>query len=239
MSWLLIVALVYFAGMMIWGYKRGFARMVVSIASLILSVVLVIIIVPKVHTVIQENTTWEQDLSKVLQEQILEKTVNSQTIQKKKQELLSSGLKDTIIAEKIQDLEELGKTGVAALADNLASAIFSILLFIFLSILIKLLLEILTSVLKLVTKIPGIHQINGLLGLAIGLIEAILFTWIACMVIQIFAFTSIGGILYTEIQKSPFLSFFCQKNVLLVLLADLGDVVEQIKGLGVLLSTQI
>ena len=90
-------------------------------------------------------------------------------------------------------------------------------MFIVISIVLRIGLLILDSI----TKLPGIHLVNAIGGAVFGLVNALIFIWILCMIVTALASTEFGINTLGMIKESPFLSFIYNNNLLLQLIAAL------------------
>ncbi len=81
-----------------------------------------------------------------------------------------------------------------------------------------LLIRLLIRVTDLVARIPIIHGLNQIAGAVLGLALALVFIWLAALLVRAFAGTAVGGQLQAQIEESRFLSFLYRNNVLVTLL---------------------
>ena len=75
-------------------------------------------------------------------------------------------------------------------------------------------IAVLCFVLDLLSKLPVLHQINTLFGVAIGALEGLVILWIVFIVITMLGSTGFGQSCMTMISESKILSFLYDSNIL-------------------------
>ena len=68
-------------------------------------------------------------------------------------------------------------------------------------------------------RLPIIHGLNRLLGLLAGLFLSLLLTWLFFMILRLCGESRLTTLLLPYIEKSAFLSYLYEHNILVVLLA--------------------
>lgn len=119
-----------------------------------------------------------------------------------------------ILAPVIAPLLEKTVIGEALGAKPLSQFSIKIVAFFILAILIYVIIRIVLSLAHVITKIPIVKGINRVFGGLVGIIEALLVIWIACMIIQSLAYTPFGVQALNVIKQSAVLSFFYDNNLL-------------------------
>ncbi len=152
MNWLLIAVVLFFAVMVVTGYKRGFAKMLVSTGSTLLSVICAVMLFTAVSKM-------------------------------------------------------FGIGPVKAF----------ICVFIFL----RIALFVVSLILRLVSKLPVLHEINGLIGAVLAGAHALLLLWIGGLILLNSLGTERGEMLYSMVRESTVLSMLYDHNILPKLLAAL------------------
>ncbi len=105
------------------------------------------------------------------------------------------------------------------LAQNLTSLIMRALSFIILTVIILILVKVIKTLTKFINKIPIIGGINKLLGLLLGILQALIILWIISIAVMIFSGTEGGSYILTVIQGNAFLNLIYDNNLLLMLAA--------------------
>ncbi len=123
---------------------------------------------------------------------------------------------DLIKDNNAEKYRELGVTGFKGyIARSISNLLVKILVYIALVIVIYVLIRILLMISKMITGIPIVHGINKLFGLLVGLAEGLLFVWLACFVVTLFAETEFGLKVVGTIHQSGFLTFLYDNNWLM------------------------
>ena len=212
MNWLLAVILLYIVIKAIWSYKRGFARMLLSLFTTFLALFLVWIFAPVVKDYVLEHTGAQEAISGKLESVLLNKIPAVVTETEVENRLpLPEALKDLIG----DTLESYRTTGIHELSLNIAALLISAASYAVLYLVLRLALLIVGYILHLVTRIPGIRQMDGLAGLCMGLLESYILIGIIFILITALAHTSLGMTLMNQINESKVLTFMYNHNYLL------------------------
>lgn len=227
MWWLLdLIVLVILGVTVALGHHRGFLRSAVQLVGLVASVVLAFSfsgglsewifddfaqepLKTKVVSVLEENvtSTAEVQTEKILEAlpDFLVNTLNAHDTAKEALETLT---------EKVdQSAEAVAETVVTDIFRPLAVSVLRILLFILLFGVFMLAVKLITKLIKPLTKLPVIHQADGLLGAAVGLVKGILFVLVAVSVMQLMA--SSGTLVQQQwIDTSLVVSWIVEHNPL-------------------------
>lgn len=237
MNWLLIIVILVLAGNIVWGFSRGFLRVIYSMLAWIAILVFVTWATPYVANVLTEKTNIDNRIESNLDERLHELVIgdtngqkedrepdaqnpgqgkkNYRDLQMKLPDAVTNKLFDT---KKIADqiLEGSGAYDVVAgRATDLAMRVISFVLVLLIAVIS---FHLLSVVLKVVEKLPLIGGINRLLGLFAGLVKGILIIWLAFAIIAMAGTTDIGIALISYIYESPLLIWVYENNFVLTLL---------------------
>ena len=203
--------------------------MVFSFAISIVTFIIIWAAGPYVEQYIKENTTvyqtMETGISTFVQEN-LQQNVDEMTATQK-----DSVISELPLPEFIQDLlikenpaGQYVETQVNGLSESISHSLtdiaFRVLIYVAMFLIISIVLRIGLLILDTVTKIPGIHFANAIGGAAFGLLNALIFIWILCMIVTALASTEFGIATLKMIKESPFLSFLYNNNLLLQVIAS-------------------
>lgn len=215
MNWLLAGLVAYVAIKAVISYRKGFARMLLALSAALLSLILVWLFAPAVRDFLLEHTDAKETIAARLDPVLLEHadTITGGLLPAD-QALLPDALAD-MVREKAAGYAAEGVHGVSLrIAGVLISAASYGLLYLFL----WLALRILGYVLHLVTRLPVLRQVNGLMGLVLGLTEAYILICVLFILITAFSHTDTGFALMKMIGQSELLSFIYNNNLLLQLI---------------------
>lgn len=211
------------------GFLKGFIKMVFELLSTIVSVIIAYMFYSQVSAWIIKNTGLYNFITdRVIQALNLKALTSNVTAPQDQIQFIQNlnlpgFIKNNLIQQNnpvIYDLlkatkldEYIGGT-IATLAINALS--FVILFFIALFV-----LKILSHVFNIISKLPVIHQLNKLGGMAAGLIEGILLVWLICIVLSFIVSLQGDGQLQELINQSKVTYYFYNQNVILKYIADL------------------
>lgn len=223
---ILLIGVGIFAIIMILiGLKRGMVKMAFSLVSVFVILLLVNILTPSVKQTLKVTPIYDEikdNIEIYVKEHVAdateEMTQTGVSAQKKIIEGLSlpKGVKDSLIENNTQKsydsmkVDSFGGYIAEALSDMVLGALTFVVLFIILTILVNILMH----VLNLVAKLPLISTFNAAGGALIGLAEAIVIIWIACIVVTVCSATEWGRIVCKAIADNEILSFIYDNNII-------------------------
>lgn len=208
------------------GYKKGFLKIILSLAALIVTITLSVILTPVVSEVLKENTKVYDTIYEKMEE-FVSKEVSSDTPENR--EAQDQALSGIALPESITKTLVNNNTGESYLklgADSLASytahsltgIVINVISFIIIFIIISIVFSILMHIANIFSKIPIIRGINKIAGIAAGLLQGLVILWILGMVITACGAMSWGQSALGIIESSAFLSFIYNNNLLTMLL---------------------
>ena len=220
----LILTAVVLLVMGVIGYWKGFLKMALSIAALVLSFVIVMVLNPYVSDFLQESTSLYQNTKNAVsnalgnQEEAEEGVALNPAQEEKIQGLPIPG---SWKEELIQNYSEDGLLSVGAetfseyVSSYVAKMILNVLAFLLTFVIVFIILHILMIAFDLIGRVPVIHGINKLAGAVSGLAVGLLILWMFNILISSAAATGIGWAvgMAEEIQRSSWLSFLYEGEV--------------------------
>ena len=239
MNWLLIVVVLIIAACVYNGYQKGFLRIVFSMVSWIVVLLMVSFFTPHIHLYLMENTMLnekiEQHCEDFIRQKVAEKASeegvqdssyaivmpeSNEAEQKTNLEILldqlgiilPSAAVDTILSKTVQTADGImQESGLyTPAAQGMTDFIMEGISF-FLSFMAA----------ELLCRVPGIKGANRFLGVFAGLIKGFLITWIGFYLISLFSYTQTGQELIAYIYESEFLTVLYEKNLLIILITHL------------------
>lgn len=237
MNWLLIIVILVLAGNIVWGFSRGFLRVIYSMLAWIAILVFVTWATPYVANVLTEKTNIDNRIESNLDEKLHELVIgdtngqkedrepdtqnpgqgkkNYRDLQMKLPDAVTNKLFDT---NKIADQILEGSGAYDVVAGRATDLVMRVISFVLVLLIAVISFHLLSVVLKVVEKLPLIGGINRLLGLFAGLVKGILFIWLAFAIIAMAGTTDIGIALISYIYESPLLIWVYENNFVLTLL---------------------
>lgn len=237
MNWLLIIVILVLAGNIVWGFSRGFLRVIYSMLAWIAILVFVTWATPYVANVLTEKTNIDNRIESNLDERLHELVIgdtngqkedrepdaqnpgqgkkNYRDLQMKLPDAVTNKLFDT---NKIADQILEGSGAYDVVAGRATDLVMRVISFVLVLLIAVISFHLLSVVLKVVEKLPLIGGINRLLGLFAGLVKGILIIWLAFAIIAMAGTTDIGIALISYIYESPLLIWVYENNFVLTLL---------------------
>lgn len=237
MNWLLIIVILVLAGNIVWGFSRGFLRVIYSMLAWIAILVFVTWATPYVANVLTEKTNIDNRIEANLDEKLHELVIgdtngqkedrepdaqnpgqgkkNYRDLQMKLPDAVTNKLFDT---NKIADQILEGSGAYDVVAGRATDLVMRVISFVLVLLITVISFHLLSVVLKVVEKLPLIGGINRLLGLFAGLVKGILIIWLAFAIIAMAGTTDIGIALISYIYESPLLIWAYENNFVLTLL---------------------
>ncbi|MGN0322310.1 MAG: CvpA family protein [Oliverpabstia sp.] len=222
MSWLFWILLILPAVLMIQGFRKGLVRTVVSMVSFLLVMAASSWLNPYVGDFIREKTTWQADIQQGCQEILfaeIEKQIDISGVSQNDfiEELpLPQGMKNKLIqnntAEMYRQLAVENFTDYVS--GYIAYGIINGIAFIASFLLAIIIIKVVMYAVDILTELPVISLMNRLGGLALGLVQGILWIWIIFFLIALLCNTTPGIYLMNLIQSDPVLSVLYNYNLL-------------------------
>lgn len=229
--YLLDAAAVILFGLMVWiGYKRGFFRAVMRLVSLAVALVAAAVLS---HPAAQ--LLYDLLLRSRLSEFVTDAfTKTSQTVSASVDSLLAGLpgiLQHALSADGLGTASDvLTRAGVSAstapaaasdavlgnVVEPLTVTLLSGACFIVIFILCLIAMLLITRAVDLATKLPVLKQINGFLGLLVGIAEGVILVWVLAQVLSLLSVTGTTGSWITPdmIDRTWILHWFVDNQVL-------------------------
>lgn len=225
--WLEIVTAVYLIGMILYGHYRGFIRLAVSVAAMIIVLVSVKLTMPYVMDWMKNDTpiyehTKEKMTERMKMDAILEQMQLTGAVQREDEwviidELpLPAQIKDRLAENNNSEVyKELGVQYFQEyVAGYLTDTILRAVTFVSLFVIGYVLLRLLVKWLDLIAKLPILSGMNQIAGAILGGAQAMLIIWVASLLVTALSGTSFGNILSDQIEASKWLTWIYEHNLL-------------------------
>ncbi len=229
MNWLLIVILAILAGNIVWGYKKGFMKVALSLVSWIIVLVMCYVATPIVAEGIVKNTplpeiiqeTVTDNLNDLIDEVVgdVAGALNTEQVAQIEAKLPAQ-LKEAILGEHETLADLITGTGdVQVDTTDLANGAAYLISLLLVVIVTRIGLMVVEKVLDLVSKLPLIGQADTLLGVAAGAIKGLIWSWVILTVIAVLAYTGANAELITLVNGSKILTWLYENNLILLVVA--------------------
>lgn len=221
---LLIGVLAFLAGMVLYGYKRGMIRLLISLVTTVVAFLISIILLEPCEMFIKNNTPVYDKIKEQMTE-YTDKYVTSEldfsTREKQKETIeqlnLPKAIQDKLLEDNMTDekltmnVDTINDYIATSLTDITVSALAMFVLFV----ITKMILRIIISLLNVISRLPIIHEMNKLLGSAVGLVEGIFVIWVLCLFVTFMSGTHTGEMIMSAISSNSILSFIYNSNIIM------------------------
>lgn len=220
--WLSLLMGAYLVGMALYGHYRGFLRLAVSMAALVLSLGTVRMAMPPLTAFLKENTGIHQWIQKSLEEAIgLEGITGNMNLPAQQRAAieempLPKSVKQILVENNNEEIYRiLGVDGfIDYIASFLAGRIINAMAFVLLFITMNVGLHILSRCLNLIARLPVLYGLNQIAGAVLGVMMALSYFWVACFALNIFVSTDWGNYILSSIEQTPWIAWLYHNNLL-------------------------
>lgn len=220
-NWLSIAVGIFLIIMILHGHYKGFIRLAVSAAALIVTLVIVHAAMPQITSYLKNNTQIYNSIENGMRKAAgLDAEADEQPPAEQRDVIeglkIPAQLKDALLENNNNEVYRvLGvETFTEYVAGYLTNSIINIAGFLILFALVFAVLQIVMSWLDLVAKLPILSGINKLAGAALGAVEGLIILWLLCLLVTVFSGTHIGQEIIGQIESSPWLSYIYDHNLL-------------------------
>ena len=233
MNWLLIVMLLFIAGLVLLGRFKGFAKMGLKFLSLALSLGITLFLVQPVTGYIREHTGLTGKISDRIYDIVIqsveaetaaaEETGEADSEDEEGLDALGLGIAlPAILSEKLEAGQEIVQAAaeerVRQLSDSLADKFLTAGVYLALFLLLWLILSMVSYLIIRVIKHTPLKKIDRFFGMLFGLLEALLIIGVFFLFVTVISSTEIGGSITESIAESKILTWVYNNNPVLLLL---------------------
>lgn len=234
MNILMMGILVLCAICMIYGYMKGFIRIVISLVAVWATVVLVGMFVPTVTELIVDYTPLDEaielqfstamfgdDVYIAVEGEVEELPLSEQITLIETAEI-PDYLKEAALVNNNNEIYE--QLGVSSFTDYigkyLASWMIKVLAYIVTFLLVWCVVSLVVFSLDVIANLPVLHGINRVIGTFLGLGFAVVIIWLGFLTLSIMYSTEIGQMCYGWIEESKLLMYLYEHNLILNMLLN-------------------
>lgn len=223
MSGIVVDIILFFiiAGNAAIGYRRGLARVLFSLLSAIIAIVLVLILYKPVTNYVIHHTKASEKLEGVFEENLaylFEKNNIENPEQLQENNNMNSILKVFIGNEMGTLIEETKDSVVHYLSVEMSHKVISVLVFFVLFSGIRLLLYVIRSYIQMVTELPIVRVFNGTGGMIYGVLRGFLIIYVMFALLLVIMPIISDTIIITAVQNAPIGSKMFNNNIILNLI---------------------
>ena len=213
MSWLWIVVVLFLVLMGLAGYRKGAVKMMLVLGAIVGALVIAVFTGPAVKRLVCENSQLDEKFSEkievkmtesIAEEADIENKINNSHLPKFIENIVLANIKGT------NDAFEAGiRKGSAAVANMILVIAFTLIMFVAAWAVTELIVRQLVKTLKL----PVLKQLDGIAGVLVSLIIAIVVIDIFFLLLDCVSMTKSGAYLMGLVTRSRLLSALYDKNV--------------------------
>lgn len=218
-DWLLILVIAILVIFTYYSYHRGFVKSALSMVLYIVAIILVNFINPYVTEYIMEETPVYGNIKETCMEIYSPENQEEITTSGSDEDIINSYpiagiLKEQIIKDnnsemyQLLDVQAIEEYIAAYIAKTIISAASFVISFIIVSIALRMLM----TTLDILTKLPGIREINKTVGALLGFVQGLVVVWILFIAAEIFNTTAFGISVQTQINGNIILKFISDNN---------------------------
>ena len=211
---LLIGVIVFLIAMTAYGYLRGLIKIVLSMVATVATIVLAAVLTIPFSGVVK-NTGIGDGIEKSVRELVEQANIVDEA------SIMEMDFPDEILKPIAKGTAEAQSTIQEYVIDELTDTIIKALTFFVLTIVIYIIIRIIIAVLDVFSKLPIINGINKWAGAVVGLVQGLLFIWIASLVLTAFSDKSWAQEVFRQINDNGFLSFIYNNNMVIWLVTKL------------------
>ena len=231
MNGLSIVVAIIFIFCIFWGYRKGFIKIVASLAATIATILLVSFLTPYVSNMILKVIPIEETMQEKCIEILLpeaketEEFVVPEEVETSRDTQISL-IENAELPEMFRQLllennnEEIyASLGVAKFTEYvgsyLARVIANIISFLLTLVVVTIVVRTITYTLGIIGNLPVIGGLNRLAGGVLGIGTGLIVVWILFIVITLLYNTAIGTLCFEYIAEDKFLTELYNNNILM------------------------
>ena len=195
----------------LYGYKRGFVRIVLSMVAMLVTFVLSAILTVPVSAMLAAATPLDENIEESVSGLVADsgvvdqETISNLNLPEQIEEILIEGAKEAT--------NGFNEYIVSTVSDLILKAIT----FFVLIIVIYIIVRIVIFMLDFISKLPIINGINKTGGLAVGIAQGLLIVWIGCLVVTAFSDKAWAQEVFVQINANPLLTFIYNNNLIIFL----------------------
>lgn len=211
---LLIGVVVFLIAMTAYGYLRGLIKIVLSMVATVATIVLAAVLTIPFSGVVK-NTGIGDGIEKSVRELVEQANIVDEA------SIMEMDFPDAILEPIAKGTAEAQDTIQEYVIDELTDTIIKALTFLVLTIVIYIIIRIIIAVLDVFSRLPIINGINKWAGAVVGLVQGLLFIWIASLVLTAFSDKDWAQEVFRQINDNGFLSFIYNNNMVIWLVTKL------------------
>lgn len=212
MSWLLVIVLGIIILNALIGRKVGLIKIIFSIFSFIIALILTVWISPTVNGMLNNNETFYEKASQKVEDMLFKEQVET----KDEDDVIEGLPLPKSIKESLQKNKDKQEANIKSyITSHVTGIVINALAFVLTFVVVFIGLWVISIALSIISKLPILNQLNKMAGLLVGGLQGVIVVWILFVLITVFSGTVLGKSAFQQIESSVILSFIYDKNLLL------------------------
>ena len=212
MNWLLIIVLGIIIINALIGRKVGLIKIIFSLFSFILALILTAWISPSINGILKNNEVFYEKAEQKVEDMLFKEQPETTN-----EEDIIEGLPlPKSIKESLRENKEKQEINIKSyIISHVTDIVIKSLAFVLTFVVVFVGLWVISIALNIISKLPILHQINKLAGLLVGGLQGVLVVWLLFILITVFSSSELGKTAFQQIESSSILSYLYDKNFLL------------------------
>ena len=198
-----VIAVLAVSGL--YGYKKGFMHIVLSMVAMLVTFILAAALTVPVSAMIKSATPLYDVIEESVNELVVENSVDVNSIEK-------LNLPEQIEGKIIEGAGEAVGTFNEYLVTTVSDMFLKAITFFVLIIVIYIIVRIVIVIFDFIGKLPVIKSINKTGGLVVGIVQGLLIVWIGCLVVTAFGDKAWAQEVFRQINDNEMLTFIYSNN---------------------------
>ncbi|TAH68847.1 MAG: CvpA family protein [Anaerolineaceae bacterium] len=221
MNWLLIIVLGIIILNALIGRKVGLIKIIFSLFSFIIALILTVWISPTVNGMLKNNEAFYEKTAQKVEDMIFEEQAET----KDEDDMIEGLPLPKSIKESLQENKAKQEDNIKAyITAHVTEIVINALAFVLTFVVVFVGLWIISIALNIISKLPILNQLNKMAGLLVGGLQGVIVVWILFILITVFSGSDLGMSASQQIEDSIILSFLYDKNFLLHIVLDAVNV---------------
>lgn len=218
-----IIILIFIAGSVVLGYKKGFTDTTIRLFGGIIGIILAFMLQGNVAEVITKNTAIEKQIAEGIKKQVTEMVINEETSKEAISSDSSKFTTNSLFSQKYADIKKakgnVRKSKIDEWSLSIAKFIVKGISFVSIFIVVFLIITILRMVLGGVMELPVLKQLDSLAGLGVGFVLAIIELLVIFSIISFISPMQIMDTVNKLIENSKIAKIIYDNNFLVTIIA--------------------
>lgn len=209
MNWLLIIVLAIIVINALIGRKVGLIKIVFSLFSFLIALLLTTMISPTVNNMLIKNESLYQNTSQKVEDILFSE-------EKESEDDIEALPLPKVIKETLQENKEKHETNIKSyVTSHVTGIVINALAFVLTFVLIFIGLWVLSMALNIISKLPLLKQINKIAGFLVGGLQGLIIVWLLFIVLTIMGGSELGIKAFEQINNNAILTYIYDNNIFL------------------------